>query len=171
LDCINHASHETLKITLQILNSCWKVTWPECICDKHLTNQRSSIITAIYYFSHKIDGKGLDILEAIDVENILEDKGLGESEILQIMLYPAEFEIPENYNEAEEEHVTNTTMLIRESFQIVSKLKIIFLKLTLIMNEFLNFNVNSNCVFCVTESLKGISKPTQTLINDYINKE
>jgi len=68
-----HGSHAISKLTPRILNSCWKVAWPECVGDKYSTNQASYIIISICYLSHKIGGEGFDNFEAIDIKEMVED--------------------------------------------------------------------------------------------------
>ena len=66
----------------RILNSCWKVAWPECVRDKHSTNQVSDIITSICHLSHKIGGEGFDNLKEIDIKEMFEDDSLEEDDII-----------------------------------------------------------------------------------------
>ena len=72
-------------------------------------------------------------------------------DIIQIISNPAQLEIPENYNESDEGHVTVTAKSIREDLQICSQLENHFLEVDTDCERALKFQREISIVYIVLQ--------------------
>lgn len=86
MDFINQAGLALTELKPSTLNSCWKTIWPECVKCKDPVIQNNEQFTDIITLAHTIGGDGFDDLSSADIDELLADKSLSESEIIDLAL-------------------------------------------------------------------------------------
>jgi hypothetical protein len=119
LDCIHHIIAAIGQIKQHTLNSCWKAIWPECVIHRNVTENASTLSSEISALAHDIGGEGFDTFGENDLNEMIEDQTVDDSDILNSAI---------DYENGEEEPESITANKIYENIQISKKLETHFLK-------------------------------------------
>ncbi|GFW35926.1 tigger transposable element-derived protein 1 [Trichonephila clavipes] len=130
-----------------------QLIWPACVTD-NATTQTSTLLDEIINLAHEIGGDGFNTFSHDDIDELFVDDALSDNDIIDLTLDLTVDGVVglEEDNDEEEKSTTLTGKLIQEGLQLCSK--IIFLLMTPILNEPLNYNENLHlCMFREKEAL------------------
>ncbi|CAK9810840.1 Tigger transposable element-derived protein 1 [Anthophora plagiata] len=91
LDCINHATAAIARIKQHTLHSCWKAIWPECITNRNVTENTSTLLSEITALAYNISREGFDTFSKNDLVEMIEDETIndkihpGEDDIIRVV--------------------------------------------------------------------------------------
>ncbi|XP_069964571.1 tigger transposable element-derived protein 1-like [Bactrocera oleae] len=119
-DCINHATAAITQIQQHTLNSCWKAVWPECVINRNVTDNTSTLSSDIIALAHQICGEGLDSFSENDLIEMIEDETVNDSDIIDNFT---------DHEDGQEEPEYITADKIYAGIQLCSKLEKHFLKI------------------------------------------
>ncbi|GBM69651.1 Tigger transposable element-derived protein 1 [Araneus ventricosus] len=117
LDCINHAIAAVAQIKQHTLNSYWKAIWPECVINRNVTENTSTLSSEIIALTHNISGEGFVTFRENDLVEMIKDKTVNDSDIFNNLT---------DYEDGQEEPDSMTADMQGSSF--ATNLKSIFIK-------------------------------------------
>ncbi|CAK9820080.1 Tigger transposable element-derived protein 1 [Anthophora quadrimaculata] len=86
LDCINHTTAAIGQIKQHTLNSCWKEIWPECVINRNVTENSSTLLSEITALAYNISGEGFDTFGENDLDEMIEDETVNDSDIINNLI-------------------------------------------------------------------------------------
>lgn len=162
LDCINHIIAAIGQIKQHTLNSCWKAIWPECVINRNVTENASTLLSEISELAHNIGGEGFDNFGENDLDEMIEDQTVDDSDIINSLI---------DYENGQEEPESITADKIYAGIQISKKLETHFLKIDTNAERRLKFQKElRSCMSHYRDVYKQLtSRPSsQKLITDFM---
>ncbi|XP_050465078.1 tigger transposable element-derived protein 1-like, partial [Cataglyphis hispanica] len=150
------------QIKQHTLNSCWKVIWPECVINRNVTENASTLLSEISALAHNIGGEGFDSFNDNDLDEMIEDQAVDDSDIINSLI---------DYENGQEEPESITADKIYAGIQISKKLETHFLKIDTNAERRLKFQKElRSCMSHYRDVYKQLtSQPSsQKLITDFM---
>ncbi|XP_023289525.1 tigger transposable element-derived protein 1-like, partial [Orussus abietinus] len=162
LDCINHITAAISQIKQHTLNSCWKAIWPECVINRNVTENASTLLSEITALAHNISGGGFHTFGENDLDETIEDQTINDSDIINNLI---------DYENGQEEPESIIADKIYAGIQISKKLETHFRKIDNNAERSLKFQKElRSCMSRYRDDYKQLTNrpSSQKLITDFM---
>lgn len=113
-ECTEYVGSALREIKPSTLNACWRPVWPECVT-KPMRSQDLMDNSEIFMLAHAIGGEGFSDLTDTDVEELINEPGLADAELVEL--------VEDNKNSAESDDMEISEENLNKGLEIAEQLE------------------------------------------------